>query len=56
MWQFISITIALVKQVLGAPLPHPTPARSFRSLAEDLTQMCPLQDFASPKLKVFRRA
>ena len=40
----------------GYPLSHPPPARSLRSLAEDLTQMCPLRDFAPPKLKVFRRA
>ena len=41
-----------------SPLPHPLPARSLRSLAQDLTlsQMCPLRDFAPPKLKVFRRA
>ena len=26
------------------------------NLAEDLRQMCPLRDFAPPKLKVFRRA
>ena len=39
----------------GYPLPHPPPARSLRSLAEDLRQMCPLRDFAPPKLKVFRR-
>ena len=32
------------------------PARSLRSLAEDLKQMCPLRGFAPPKLKVFRRA
>ena len=38
------------------PLPHPPPARSLRSLAEDLRQMCPLRGFAPPKLKVFRRA
>ena len=31
-------------------------ARSLRSLADDLTQMCPLRGFAPPKLKVFRRA
>ena len=39
-----------------SPLPHPPPARSLRSLAEDLRQMSPLRDFAPPKPKVFRRA
>ena len=40
----------------GIPPPTPSPARSLRSLAGDLRQMCPLRGFAPPKLKVFRRA
>ena len=35
-----------------SPLPHPPPARSLRSLAEDLRQMCLLRGFAPPKLSV----
>ena len=34
----------------------PSPARSLRSLAEDLRQIFPIRDFPPPKLKVFRRA
>ena len=34
----------------GGYPPHPPSARSLRSLAEDLRQMCPLRDFAPPKL------
>ena len=42
--------------ITPSPPPPPPFARSLRSLAEDLRQMCPFRFFAPPKLKVFRHA
>ena len=55
---FYTLIFEKVPTVAGGipPSPHPPPAWSLRSLAEDLRQMCPLRDFAPLKLKVFRLA